>query len=219
VLVLLTTLLAALGVGDFLDDLAKTTKKALVELSPQQLAVRFYVLQDPDPLRCSEFFSAHQYRLPLSATCKDWLHGHSTWWEWWWHFVPTRWSWAFYRLIGDIFAERPPVKAVIDILQLAAGSVIALVLFIWLDLKVGILIPPAFILTALVCTTLLSLPILAIMSLGAMLVGGVVHEAELSLYGGTLSALFFACSKHSLESGVHHALNRTLERAIGRWLK
>jgi hypothetical protein len=226
VLVLLTNLLSALGARDFLDDLAHTAKTALYEMSPQQLALRFYVLQDPDPLRCSDYSAQPSYRVP--ARCSDWLHNRYSVVQWgvlgW---LPIRWSWALIRLIGDIFAEGP-VKAAIDILQLAAGSVIALTLFAWLhrtsqypNSALGYWTIPAFILATLVFTTLLSLPILAIVFLGAKIVGEVVPthpELELSFYGGSLGALFYACS-NSLESVIHDALGRTLERAIGRWLK
>jgi hypothetical protein len=225
VLVLLTNWLAAHGAKEFLDHLGETAKDALRDLSPQQLAVRFYVLQDPDPHRCGEFFSSLSSMRPRSTDCLDWLRSRTTVGGWLTTWLPARWTWAFIKLIGDIFAESP-TKTTIHIVQLAAGSITALALSIWLDqtnwlpiLRLGVGTIPALILTTLVCTTLLSLPILAIMFLGAKIIGQVVPTAELSLYGGSLSGLFYACSGQSLESGLHHTLGRTLERAIGRWIK
>jgi hypothetical protein len=78
---------------------------------------------------------------------------------------------------------------------------------------------PALILMTFVCTTLLSLPILAIMVLGSWIVEDVIPDAELAFYGGSLSALFCACWGRSLESRAHNALERFFERALGKWLK
>jgi hypothetical protein len=203
-------LLAHLGAKDFLDETAKQTDAALHALNPLALGRRFAAifggLLNPCSLvtgytairQCYQEHSSSNPNFPQVGI--DLLH-------------------ALYLLVREIFAESW-VSAIVDTLQLVVGFSAATYLaarFNVLRAELSYFLMLAFIPFGIVCTCLLSLPLLWLVHAASWMLGDVLPAPlHFGLLGGGWTAFMSVCYSRTFEAVLHHKFGRFLERVIAR---
>lgn len=187
VIAIVLEMLALMGARPFLMGMAEDTKHALQALTPWQLPVRVY-------------------------------HHVETVWLW----NPGAWLVGAWKALGETFLHSS-TAAVVEALQILAGILAAFLvgdLLGWQKrLRVGqhdfyffiALIPVAVILT-----TVLAVPMLALVWVATETIGHVIPESPLIIYGGSLATGTVAIAARTAEGGLHHSLNRAIERLFPR---
>lgn len=195
VLAVVVELAARLGAQDFLQRLEAQTNLALKDNSPWELYDRYRELSEPDCAgagslqemhRCQEIWGSILIRAPL----------------------------GFYRLIREIFTQSP-VAVAIDVMQLIVGFAAAIFLIFLLRPKETLFIPFAAIVLAMPLASLLSVPMLWVMNVGAKALGDVMVAATLPLYCGSWTALVCVGVTKWIENVLHRSASRYVEGVMG----
>ena len=122
------------------------------------------------------------------------------------------WTSAVLYLLRDDFA-RSVTRTFVDAVQLGAGIAVGIAFVRNVNWHVNIF---TVIAASAVATTILSLPILALMFVISETLGHLIPEAPLAIYGGGMSTLVFGVAGRTTEAGLHHGLNKVFERILTR---
>jgi len=173
-----------------LEEVQKQTWAALVAFQPWRLAMRYWDVLQALILRGSDF----------------------------WGFIEQH-GWAY--LLGAGFsgtvmsplyfvaalAQEPAAQVVVNFVQLIAGGLLALTVIDDLGELSSYLL---WIVLTLVFTTVLSIPILLVMYLATMVLGGIIgpQEASMAAAGGSAATVVFIFSATSLKASLHQRIHR-----------
>jgi hypothetical protein len=128
-------------------------------------------------------------------------------------------------MIADVLSE-PSVGKIVDGIQLFAGLFLALIVYLFCQdfnrqnvegprpgINVFLYIP-----VALVCSTLLSIPVLGAIWVVTTALHGIVDppEASMAAVGGSAGAMISIFSERSFEAGAHHFATGLLNQVIRR---
>jgi hypothetical protein len=186
------SLLGFVGAHETIEKIATHAKDALTKLTPWDLA-RSYI----------EHFEA-------AAQVK-----HGDWIE----FVFSLPGFTITALV-DLLTERfskSITGGIVDAIQIVIGMIAAAAILE--DPKCvnngPIVTFILFVVFSLVATTILSLPILAVVWLASVTLGDLVPASPVGVYGGSIATFVAAVTSRSAEGGLHHGLSALIGRMFG----
>ena len=201
----LTLVLGALvqiGARHVVEEFAKEADTAYEQMRPSAIFGRFLGHVTVTPPECIKRSSWSQFQ-----NCK---REHQPRAE-------TAFVMAFLSLLGDMFAESVP-RAVIDLTQIVAGLLVAIMIARrWPFIVQSIIGPAVIALMTVVFASVLSVPMLWIMRTGAHTVEHILPEsAGVPFAGGSWAGFLYLFSARSAEGAMHHGISRWVERIFGR---
>lgn len=202
VLMLVLEVLSVLGAKELLEGVSHHALVALQALNPLDLGQRYLAHLSARISPCQALPSAEQ------AAC--WTQRHDI------GFAGSIWAvvGSLFALLGDIFGESV-TGAGVDLLQLIAGFWLAWIVMARLKAPPVAWTPALGILLGIAFTSLLSIPMLAIVTFAMHVAGEIVPaHSSLALFGGSWLGFMFACAGRTLEGGLHHMIGSAVERLL-----
>jgi hypothetical protein len=200
-LVTSATLMALLDVASCLggkaavDMIARASGEALADIQPLKLYKEYQGYSSCD--KSSEF---------ARLDCLE-QHRNVDWYQ------------GLENLFGSLRAQ-PPAKSFIDIIQLLVGFAVAFVLLKAIAPELGILGAVPFVaFLGVIVASLLSVPMLLIMLVASSALDEILPgKSSFGILGGEWLGLVAACIGRTMDAGLHHAVERAVERVLA-WFR
>jgi hypothetical protein len=180
------------------EEVQKQTWAALAAFQPWRLAMRYWDVLQSMILRGSDFWGFIEQ------------HG-------WAHLLGAAFAGTVMSPLYFVAAltQEPAAQVVVNSVQLIAGGLLAWAVVDDLDELSSYLL---WIVLTLVFTTVLSIPVLLVMYLAAVVLGGIIgpQEASRAAAGGSIAAVVSIFSARSFEAGVHQGIHHWIEGLVRR---